>query len=62
MGLKAAILSHLVGPTIIGVFVGRWVDSYFKSEPLFLIVGLLLGLGIGIYAMYHLVQHYFSGD
>ncbi|TXC85910.1 AtpZ/AtpI family protein [Metabacillus litoralis] len=62
MGLMSAILSQLVGSTLVGVFGGKWVDDLLGTEPLFLIVGLLLGLAIGIYAMYRLVHHYFSGD
>ncbi|MBM7605328.1 F0F1-type ATP synthase assembly protein I [Metabacillus crassostreae] len=58
----SAILSQLVGSTLVGVFGGKWVDDLLGTEPLFLIVGLLLGLAIGIYAMYRLVHHYFSGD
>ncbi|UHA61321.1 AtpZ/AtpI family protein [Metabacillus litoralis] len=62
MGLMSAILSQLVGSILIGIFAGKWVDDYFKTEPLFLIIGLLLGLAAGIYAMLKLVNHYFSGE
>ncbi|MDQ0226747.1 AtpZ/AtpI family protein [Metabacillus niabensis] len=62
MGLMSAILSQLVGSTLIGIFGGKWLDHHFKTEPLFLVVGLLLGLATGIYAMYKLVHHYFSGE
>ncbi|WP_175637781.1 AtpZ/AtpI family protein [Metabacillus schmidteae] len=62
MGLMSAILSQLVGSILIGVFAGKWIDSYVKTEPLFLILGLLLGLAAGVYAMLKLVHHYFSGD
>jgi F0F1-type ATP synthase assembly protein I len=62
MGLMSAILSQLVGSTLFGTFGGIWLDGYFHTKPLFLVVGLLLGLAIGIYAMLQLVHHYFSGD
>ncbi|MCM3442887.1 MULTISPECIES: AtpZ/AtpI family protein [Bacillaceae] len=62
MGLMSAILSQLVGSILIGVFTGKWIDNYLKTEPLFLILGLLLGLAAGVYAMLKLVHHYFSGD
>ncbi|MGG3888495.1 AtpZ/AtpI family protein [Metabacillus fastidiosus] len=62
MGLMSAILSQLVGSTLIGVFTGRWLDRFFHTTPLFLIVGLLLGLALGVYAMLRLVHHFFSGD
>ncbi|MGM7721847.1 AtpZ/AtpI family protein [uncultured Metabacillus sp.] len=62
MGLMSAILSQLAGSVLLGIFAGKWVDEYFHTEPLFLIVGLLLGLAVGIYAMLRLVHHYFSGE
>jgi F0F1-type ATP synthase assembly protein I len=62
MGLMSAILSQLVGSVLIGIFGGRWIDNYFQSEPLFLIVGLLLGLTAGVYAMLKLVHNFFSGE
>ncbi|WP_044896344.1 AtpZ/AtpI family protein [Bacillus alveayuensis] len=62
MALMSAILSQLVGSTLIGIFVGRWLDNKFHTVPLFLIIGLLIGLAAGIYAMLKLVHHFFSGD
>jgi len=58
----SAILSQLVGSVLIGIFVGRWLDRQFSTEPLFLIIGLLLGLAAGVYAMLRLVQHFYSGE
>ncbi|MCM3597439.1 MULTISPECIES: AtpZ/AtpI family protein [Bacillaceae] len=62
MALMTGILSQLVGSTLIGIFSGRWLDRYFQTEPLFMIIGLFIGLGIGISAMIKLVHHFFSGD
>lgn len=62
MALMSAILSQLVGSILIGIFFGRWLDGKIGTEPLFLIIGLLIGLAAGVYAMLRLVQHYFSGD
>ncbi|MBD7938723.1 MULTISPECIES: AtpZ/AtpI family protein [Cytobacillus] len=62
MALMSAILSQLVGAILLGVFAGRWFDRLLETEPLFLIIGLLLGLTVGIYAMLRLIQHFFSGE
>ncbi|PLT31846.1 AtpZ/AtpI family protein [Peribacillus deserti] len=62
MALMSAILSQLVGSVVIGIFGGRWIDKTAHTEPLFLIIGLLLGLAAGIYSMLRTVRHYFSGD
>jgi ATP synthase protein I len=62
MALMSAILSQLVGSILVGIFAGRWIDQKWDTEPLFLIIGLLLGLAAGIFAMLRLIQHFFSGD
>jgi ATP synthase protein I len=62
MAITSAILSQLVGSVLVGIFAGRWLDSKTGTEPLFLIIGLLLGLAAGIYAMIKLVKHFFSGE
>ena len=62
MGLMSAILSQLVGSVLIGIFAGRWLDSKAGTEPLFLIIGLFLGLATGIYAVTRLIQHFFTGE
>ena len=62
MALTSGILSQLVGYVLIGIFSGRWFDQKAGTEPLFLIIGLCIGLTAGIYAMLKLVNQYFSGD
>jgi ATP synthase protein I len=60
--LMSAIVSQLVGSILAGVFLGRWIDGYTGTEPLFLIIGLLLGLSTGIYTMMHLIRQFYSGE
>lgn len=62
MALMSGILSQLVGSVLVGIFLGRWLDGKVGTEPLFLIIGLLLGLAGGIFGMLKLVNQYFSGD
>lgn len=62
MALMSAILSQLVGSILIGIFAGRWLDKQTGTEPLFLILGLFIGLAAGVYALIRLVKHYFSGE
>jgi ATP synthase protein I len=61
MALMSAITAQLVGSILLGIFAGRWLDEVFRTGPLFLIIGLLLGLSAGVYAMLRLIQH-FSGE
>lgn len=62
MALMSTILSYLVGPTLLGLFAGRWLDNKVNTEPLFLVIGLLIGLATGIYGMLYAVRQFFSGD
>lgn len=62
MALMSGILSQLVGSILIGIFAGRWLDKVTGTEPLFLILGLLIGLAAGVYSMLKLIQHFFSGE
>jgi len=62
IGLMSAIVSQLAGSVLVGIFGGRWIDRQFDTDPLFLVIGLLLGLAAGIYAMLRTVRQYFSGD
>ena len=34
----------------LGVLLGRWLDGRTGSHPLFVLLGLLLGLALGLYA------------
>ncbi|KAB8126708.1 AtpZ/AtpI family protein [Gracilibacillus oryzae] len=55
------IVSQLVGAPLVGLLIGRWLDRQFTTTPLFLVIGLLLGLGAGIYGTIHLVRD-LTGD
>lgn len=61
MALMSAITSYLVGSILAGIFIGRWIDDMLHTSPLFLIVGLLLGLASGVLGMIRLINR-FSGD
>ena len=62
MALMSTILAQLAGTTLMGIFSGRWLDARWGTEPLFLVIGLLLGLTAGIYSMFLSLNHFFSGD
>ncbi len=60
IGLMSAITSQLVGCTLVGLFGGRWVDRQLDSEPLFLVIGLLLGLAAGVFATLKTIRRFFG--
>ncbi|ANB59042.1 F0F1-ATPase subunit family protein [Anoxybacillus sp. B7M1] len=62
IGLMSGIVSQLVGSILIGIFGGKWIDEKLGTEPIFLVVGLLIGLAAGIYAMFRLIRQYFPEE
>jgi ATP synthase protein I len=62
MALTSAILSQLAGSVLIGIFSGRWLDGRFATKPLFLIIGIFVGLAAGVYAVLTTLRHFNSGD
>jgi F0F1-type ATP synthase assembly protein I len=43
------------GSILLGVFAGRWLDTKLNSEPLWMLVGLFLGLAIALYGVYRML-------
>jgi F0F1-type ATP synthase assembly protein I len=62
MALMSIILSQLAGSILVGLFLGKWLDEKTGTEPLFLVMGLLIGLGAGVFAMLRSVRQFFSGE
>ncbi|MFZ0370243.1 MAG: AtpZ/AtpI family protein [Halobacillus sp.] len=62
MALTSAIVSQLAGGPLVGVYLGKWIDGQFSTEPTFLIMGIFLGLGAGTYGTIHLVRTYTGDD
>ena len=48
----------LLVTTLIGVFMGYWVDKTLGTLPLFLIVGFLLGAGAGTLMIARLINRF----
>ncbi|HEY32201.1 MAG TPA: AtpZ/AtpI family protein [Dehalococcoidia bacterium] len=46
----------VAGSIILGVVGGNWLDSKLNSEPLWLIVGLLLGIVVAFYGVYAMLR------
>ncbi|WP_076557293.1 AtpZ/AtpI family protein [Salimicrobium flavidum] len=62
IGLVSAISSQLAGGILVGIFAGKWMDEQFSTDPLFMIIGLLTGLGAGTYGTIHLAGKYTGDD
>ncbi|MBM7551767.1 F0F1-type ATP synthase assembly protein I [Thalassobacillus pellis] len=58
MALTSAIVSQLAGGPLAGAFLGKFIDEQLATQPLFLIIGILLGVGAGTYGTIRLVRQY----
>ncbi|MCL4494014.1 MAG: AtpZ/AtpI family protein [Firmicutes bacterium] len=41
---------------IIGLFLGQWLDGLWHTTPLFTVLGVLLGIGAGLYGIYQVAR------
>lgn len=62
IALMSSILSQIAGSILIGIFGGRWLDHSIGTTPLFLIIGLLLGLATGIYGTYRTIRDFYGEE
>lgn len=46
----------VAGSIVLGVVGGRWLDGRLNSEPLFLIIGLVLGIMVAFYSVYAMLR------
>jgi F0F1-type ATP synthase assembly protein I len=50
----------VAGSIILGVVGGHWLDGKLNSAPLFLIIGLLLGIVVAFYGVYTMLRPFIS--
>ena len=43
----------LIVPLLIGILGGIWLDNQFKTSPIFVLIGLFLGIMIAGYSLYY---------
>ncbi len=45
-----------ISSILLFAFIGWWIDKKMQSAPLFIIIGLFVGLGLGFYSFIKTVQ------
>ena len=50
----------LLVTTLVGVLVGYWVDKQLGSLPLFVLIGLFAGLGMGAVSVKRLIDRFLA--
>ena len=54
--LRLVGVGFFIGGCILGgVVAGSWLDSRFNTEPILVIVGLLLGIAVAFYGVYRML-------
>ncbi len=46
---------YIGGSIMLGVVVGLWLDSRLNTEPILVIVGLILGIIVAFYGVYRML-------
>ena len=63
-GMYLALFSEigivLLVTTLAGVLGGYWLDGRLGTLPVFVVLGLLLGLGAGALAVYRLITRFLA--
>jgi F0F1-type ATP synthase assembly protein I len=50
----------LLVTTLVGALGGHWLDDQFRTSPILLIVGFLVGAAVGARAMYQLMNRFLA--
>ena len=51
---------YIAGVIVLGILGGRWLDNKLNSEPLWLIVGLILGIVAAFLGVYNMVRPFIN--
>ena len=55
--LRLTGVGFFVGACILlGVFAGIWLDGKLNTGPVFVIIGLVLGIVVAVYGVYQLIR------
>lgn len=56
--LVSLIGADMAACVVAGVLLGKYVDRLLSTGPWFLMAGLLVGLGVGVYSVYRIIRAY----
>jgi len=51
---------YIAGIILLGILGGRWLDSKLHSEPLWVIIGLILGIAAAFLGVYNMIRPFIS--
>jgi ATP synthase protein I len=53
---------YIAGSIILGIVGGHWLDKKFDTDPLWLIVGLILGIIVAVYGSYNMLKPFLENN
>jgi ATP synthase protein I len=57
IGVLSAVGIAMVAATVIGLYIGRWLDAFFGTSPWLTALFLLLGIVAGFRNLYQTARH-----
>jgi F0F1-type ATP synthase assembly protein I len=53
---------YIAGAIILGIVGGRWLDLKFNTDPLWLIIGLILGIAVAVTGTYNMLKPFLENN
>ena len=53
---------YIAGSIILGIVGGRWLDTKFNTSPLWLIIGLVLGIAVAVVGTYNMLKPFLQNN
>ena len=60
IGVTVTIGTELAVTTVLGFYLGSLLDERLATAPLFLVIGVLLGVAVGILGIVKTLQRFFE--
>ncbi|ADI00642.1 AtpZ/AtpI family protein [Salisediminibacterium selenitireducens] len=60
--LMSTISAYFIGPVLLGVFVGRWLDERYDGSGLFIAGGMLVGLTTGVIGIFRVIRQFYGDE
>ena len=50
----------MIIPIIFCLFIGRWIDRFFGTKPIFMIIFIIMGVAAGFRSVYMLTKEFYK--
>lgn len=61
--LKLTGVGFFIGISIVGgTFAGLWLDGRLNTRPVFILIGLVLGLVVAVFGVYRMIKPFIKNN